>query len=97
MKKPVSTIKSKPQPPKVQDPIVSGAGSIPAKAEDKPRTNPVVFFNQVRAEARKITWPSRKETWITSAMVLIMVVVATLFFAVVDASFGFLASLVLRT
>jgi preprotein translocase subunit SecE len=31
---------------------------------------PVQFFGEVRAEARKITWTSRKETWITSVMVL---------------------------
>ena len=38
-----------------------------------------------RAEGRKIVWPSRKETWITSVMVLIMVVIAAIFFFVVDA------------
>jgi preprotein translocase subunit SecE len=40
----------------------------------------------VRAEARKTTWTSPKETWITSVMVLIMVVLATLFFFGVDAA-----------
>ena len=39
---------------------------------------------QVRAEARKIVWPSRKETWITSVMVFIMVSLATVFFWIVD-------------
>ena len=38
----------------------------------------------MRAEARKITWPSRRETWITTVMVLIMVAVAGVFFLVVD-------------
>jgi preprotein translocase subunit SecE len=50
----------------------------------KPRTSPVQFFQQVRAEARKIVWPSRKETWITSVMVFIMVVLAAIFFWIVD-------------
>ena len=42
------------------------------------------FFQEVRAEVRKITWTSRRETWITSVMVAIMVVFAALFFYVVD-------------
>jgi preprotein translocase subunit SecE len=50
----------------------------------KPRVSPVQFFSQVRAEARKIVWPSRKETWITSVMVFIMLCLAAAFFFVVD-------------
>ncbi len=50
----------------------------------KPRISPIQFFGQVRAEGRKITWPSRKETWITSVMVFIMVALAAGFFFVVD-------------
>ena len=49
----------------------------------KSLANPPRFFREVRAEARKITWTSRQETWITSVMVCIMVVLATVFFAVV--------------
>jgi len=54
----------------------------------KPRTSPAQFFSQVRAESRKIVWPSRKETWITSVMVFIMVVIAAIFFWVVDSLLG---------
>ena len=50
----------------------------------KKRTSPAQFFREVRAESRKITWTTRKETWITSVMVLIMVVIAAVFFFVVD-------------
>ena len=50
----------------------------------KKRTSPIQFFQQVRAEGRKIVWPSRKETWITSVMVFIMVIIASIFFWVVD-------------
>ena len=56
-----------------------------ALAPPKKKTNLVQFFREVRAEARKITWTSRRETWITSVMVAIMVVVAMLYFWVVDA------------
>ncbi|MBX9646311.1 MAG: preprotein translocase subunit SecE [Xanthobacteraceae bacterium] len=46
--------------------------------------SPVEFFTEVRAEAGKVTWPTRKETLITTAMVFLMVVVASIFFLVVD-------------
>ncbi len=42
------------------------------------------FFREVRAEGRKITWTSRKETWITSVMVAIMVALAATFFWIVN-------------
>jgi preprotein translocase subunit SecE len=54
------------------------------------------FAREVRAEGRKITWPSRKETWITSVMVFIMVVLASAFFALVDGSLSFLLQQLLR-
>jgi preprotein translocase subunit SecE len=48
------------------------------------KTNPLEFLQEVRQEARKITWPSRRETMITTVMVLIMVALASVFFLVVD-------------
>ena len=50
----------------------------------KKKTSIPQFFQQVQAEGRKIVWPSRKETWITSVMVFIMVALATVFFWIVD-------------
>ncbi|PZQ52911.1 MAG: preprotein translocase subunit SecE [Phenylobacterium zucineum] len=50
----------------------------------KKKTSIAQFAREVRAEVRKITWTSRKETWITSVMVAIMVVMASVFFGVVD-------------
>jgi preprotein translocase subunit SecE len=47
------------------------------------------FLREVRAEARKVSWTSWKETWITSVMVGMMVIVASLFFFLVDAVFSF--------
>jgi preprotein translocase subunit SecE len=49
------------------------------------RTSPLEFLQQVREEANKITWPSRRETLITTVMVMIMVALAAGFFLVVDA------------
>ncbi|KLK90082.1 preprotein translocase subunit SecE [Microvirga sp. KLBC 81] len=52
------------------------------------KTNPFDFIQQVRSEAAKVTWPTRKETMITTAMVFVMVVVASVFFLVVDQAIG---------
>jgi len=49
------------------------------------KTNPFEFLQQVREESNKVTWPSRKETMVSTAMVLVMVVLASVFFLVVDA------------
>ena len=48
------------------------------------RTNPFEFIQQVRAEGAKVTWPTRKETMITTAMVFVMAVLASIFFLVSD-------------
>ena len=70
--------------------------SVDAPAVAKPRVSPMQFFSQVRAEGRKITWPSRKETWITSVMVFIMVALAAVFFWIVDFSLSWLLGIVLN-
>jgi preprotein translocase subunit SecE len=49
------------------------------------KTNPFEFLQEVREETRKVAWPSRRETMISAAMVLIMVVLASVFFLIVDA------------
>ncbi len=49
------------------------------------KTNPFEFIQQVREEAAKITWPSRRETMVSTVMVLIMVALAAVFFLAVDA------------
>jgi preprotein translocase subunit SecE len=57
--------------------------------------NPFQFIQDVRSEARKIVWPSRRETTITSTMVILMVVLASLFFVVVDSLLRFGVKLML--
>ncbi len=52
------------------------------------KTNPFEFLQQVRVEAAKVTWPTRKETLVTTAMVLVMVVLASVFFLVADQVLG---------
>ena len=47
-------------------------------------TNPLQFIQQVRAETAKVVWPSRRETGLTTVMVLIMASVFATFFFLVD-------------
>jgi preprotein translocase subunit SecE len=46
--------------------------------------SPLEFLRQVRQEVSRVTWPSRKETGVTTAMVFAMVVMAAIFFFLVD-------------
>ena len=48
------------------------------------KTNPFEFLQQVRNEASKVTWPSRRETLITTIMVFIFTAAAAVFFLIVD-------------
>ena len=69
--------------------------SVVAEAPKKP-FNLMQFYREVRAEARKVTWTSWKETWITSVMVGIMVVVTSLFFFTIDGAFGVAMNWILK-
>ncbi len=57
--------------------------------------NPFEFIQDVRAEATKVTWPTRRETLITTGMVLVMVVLAAVFFVAADQMIHFIVGLVL--
>ena len=48
------------------------------------KLNPFKFFQEVRQETNKVTWPSRKETGITTAMVFVFAALAAVFFLVAD-------------
>jgi preprotein translocase subunit SecE len=47
-------------------------------------TSPFKFLQEVREETNKVTWPSRKETMITTGMVFVMVALASIFFLLAD-------------
>ena len=59
------------------------------------RTTPGAFIRQVRQEAAKVTWPTRKETGVSTAMVFVMVALAALFFFVVDQGLAWVVRVVL--
>jgi preprotein translocase subunit SecE len=57
--------------------------------------NPFEFLQDVRAEAGKVTWPARRETLITTGIVIVMVLVASLFFVAVDQALRLTIKLIL--
>ena len=52
------------------------------------KTNPFTFAQQVRSETAKVTWPTRRETMISTIMVFIMVAFAAAFFFIADQLLG---------
>jgi preprotein translocase subunit SecE len=48
------------------------------------KISPFKFLQEVRAEADKVTWPTRRETMITTIMVFVMAAAASIFFLVAD-------------
>jgi len=46
--------------------------------------DPLQFFQEVRQEAAKVTWPTRRETMITTGLVIVMIILTALFFLFVD-------------
>ena len=59
------------------------------------KTNLTQFVRQVRQETSKVTWPSRKETMITTVMVFIFVFLVAIFFFLVDQVLSYVVKLVL--
>ena len=53
------------------------------------KINPGQFVREVRQEVSKVTWPTRKETAVTTGMVFLMVILAALFFFLVDQVLAF--------
>ncbi len=59
------------------------------------KTSPLDFIRQVRQEITKITWPTRKETLVTSIMVIVLSIIAAIFFLVVDGLIAFIIRYIL--
>jgi len=57
--------------------------------------NPFEFLQQVRSEATKVVWPTRRETLITTGLVMLMALFASLFLILVDEGLRIVVSLVL--
>ncbi|MCK5425581.1 MAG: preprotein translocase subunit SecE [Emcibacter sp.] len=59
------------------------------------KTSPAEFVRQVRQEVSKVTWPTRKETTVTTVMVFIMAAVMAIFFLAVDQGLSYVIKLIL--
>ena len=60
------------------------------------KTNPFTFLQQVRSETSKVTWPTRRETMISTGMVFIMAGLAAVFFFLADTAMGWALGLILN-
>lgn len=58
------------------------------------KTSPGEFFNQVKAEARKVVWPTRQETTQTTLIVVAVVLLMSLLLWALDSLLGWLVSLI---
>ena len=59
-------------------------GSIPSAPAKKIMKNPLKFLQEVKQEAFRITWPTKKETFTGALMVFALASVAALFFLLLD-------------
>jgi preprotein translocase subunit SecE len=75
--------------------IRAAGGILAVTGERMPKVSPFKFLQEVRTEANKVTWPTRRETAITTAMVFVMVAVASIFFLLADQVMRFVVTLVL--
>ena len=73
-------------------------GSIPSAPATKRKKmkNPLKFFQEVKQEAFKVTWPTGKETMQGTLMVVSMAIIASLFFLLLDQVLKFFLELVLK-
>jgi preprotein translocase subunit SecE len=70
-------------------------GTVGSKELEMAKLNPFKFLQEVRQETNKVTWPSRKETGITTAMVFLFAAVAAIFFLLADQVIRMFVTLVL--
>jgi preprotein translocase subunit SecE len=61
----------------------------------KPGFNPMEFARETRGEIAKVTWPSRKETLQMTTIVIVMALLAGVFFLAIDSMLGFAISHIL--
>ena len=72
-------------------------GSIPSAPAKRnfEMINPLKFVQEVKQEASKITWPTRKDVMIGSLMVFVLATIASLFFLLLDQIYKFLLDIIL--
>jgi len=56
---------------------------------EKKKTSPATFVRQVRQELQKVTWPARRETFVSSAIVILLIILFSIFFLFTDQIWSF--------
>jgi preprotein translocase subunit SecE len=74
--------------------VVGSSPSAPAKLK-KIMKNPLRFFQEVKQEAFRITWPTKKDTMMGAIMVFALASIAAIFFLILDQILRFLLNLIL--
>jgi preprotein translocase subunit SecE len=75
--------------------LMDRALSGPVRIHEMAKVSPFKFLQEVRQETAKVTWPTRRETFITTIMVFVMATLAGIFFLLADQMIRFLVTLVL--
>lgn len=70
-------------------PATAGGSAQPLKDDDLAKFDPAQYVRDVRSEVAKVTWPSRRETLITTGLVLGLSALAAMFFLVTDQIIAF--------
>ena len=56
---------------------------------EKKKTSPALFVRQVRQELKKVTWPEKRDTFLSSAIVIVLIILFSLFFLLTDQIWSF--------
>ena len=75
--------------------VVGSSPSAPAKKNIKTMKNPLRFIQEVKQEAFRVTWPTKKDTITGGLMVFGLATIAAIFFLILDQILRFLLNLVL--
>ena len=86
--------KKKPAPPPKRQ--SAAAGAVTTKPKDNIFTKTAQFLREVKVELKKVTWPSRKQTIGSTAVVIALVMIISLFLGVVDFGISSLIRIVLQ-
>ena len=63
---------------------------------EKKKTSPALFVRQVRQELQKITWPRRRDTFVSSAIVIVLIFLFSLFFLLTDQVWSYLIKFIIE-
>ena len=63
---------------------------------EKKKKSPALFVRQVRQELQKVTWPEKRDTFLSSAIVIVLIILFSLFFLLTDQIWSFLIKKIIQ-